>query len=127
MIVRVKQKDLAAVVQEEFRRHGFRADGPTIIDTGRDGRTYDFEFADEPATGQVAFSQKKVTCHCRVWADGQEEAGFKCDRQSPIALDLEVSYQHWGGGSNGFSNRYHLTAQSFSEEARLDDIVLSRA
>lgn len=59
----------------------------------------------EPATGQAAFSQDRVTLDARIWDKGAE---FSVGSDKPLHLELRVRYVHVGGEGNGYSIGYKI-------------------
>ncbi len=111
--------DAIELVRFELRRYGFRADGGTISKS-RDGQIV-AEFEVEPATGQAAFSQDSVKSHLRIWVKELAAAsGSVIPLEKPCCIDVSVGYTHCGNsGRNGWSARYELSRESFSDSAKL--------
>jgi hypothetical protein len=111
-------QEVIELVRFEFRRYGFRADGPGEIKAKESSIRCEFEA--EPATGQAAFTQYKIVPHFRIWvgAETADAQGVLKTDEERISLDLSVSYEHVNGGSNGLDVRYELE-RPFLDSPRL--------
>jgi hypothetical protein len=111
--------DIAKLVQFEFRRFGFRADGVRVAPR-EEWKSYMVEFDREPATGMAAFSQDWVEIGARIWSDPTPENTVPLKDEKGPAIELTVHYRHPAGGHNGYSQFYEL------KKAYLEDPVLTR-
>ena len=75
---------------DEFRKYGYKAIPESYKFDG--GETNHITFRAEIPTGMASFSQSKVELGARIYKTG--------------TVHLEISYQHYGGGRNGYTRDY---------------------
>lgn len=110
-------------IARTFNRFGFKAEEPKVEMRGTSAFV---TFKTEAATGQAAFSQETVTCSARIALndDGTVRTWNRERMVDPMTIvTLEVNYNHYSGGHNGYSERFFAKIETHYGEQICNRLV----
>lgn len=112
------EKELQAIIEaarQEFRRHGFRADGGSLNTNGTS-----FQFEPEAATGQMGFMVESIAASVGL-------RGLDLANPHGSVVRLSIAYDHLqSSGTNGFNLDYAVIARRQFGEYRYRLALLDR-